>query len=389
MSLVVREFRAKGFRSLRAITYPVSGLDVFVGTNGVGKTNLYRALELIQSAAANRLARDVVLDGGLTSVLWAGPRRRNEQAEMTLSVGLTDPEGGSAGVYRYEVTVGMPPQFKGEPLSATFLFEPQIKEESVAFETGSRSVRLLDRKGPSVMVRGEDGRPAALDIDLLSSETVLGRLEDPGRYPELDAIRRTLLQWRFYHGLRTDAASPLRRPCPAVATPTLASDGGDLAAVFATLRHIRADTRDLDDVIDAAFPGARLDVPTPGLMASFGMVFPDFPRRVFEAPELSDGTLRFLSLAGALLAYRLPPFIALNEPEASLHPDLMAPLARLIAAAAERTQLWLVTHSERLADAVVATGAGKVRTVLKQNGETRIEGLRAWGRFGDDEDEDD
>lgn len=357
--------------------------------NGVGKTNLYRGLELIQSAAANRLARDVVLDGGLTSVLWAGTRRRNEQAEMTLSVSLADPAGTSRGVYRYEVTVGMPPQFEGKPLSATFLYEPQIKEESVAFETGSRAVRLLERKGHSVMVRGEDGRPAALDIDLLPSETVLGRLEDPARYPELDALRRTILQWRFYHGLRTDAASPLRRPCPAVATPTLASDGSDLAAVFATLRHIRADSRDLDDVIDAAFPAAKLDVPTPGLMASFGMTFPDFPQRVFDAAELSDGTLRFLSLAGGLLAYRLPPFIALNEPEASLHPDLMEPLARLIAAAAERTQLWLVTHSERLAQAVVATGAGKVRTVLKQDGETRIEGLRPWGRFEDeDEDED-
>lgn len=384
MSLVVREFRAKGFRSLRGITYPVSGLDVFVGTNGVGKTNLYRALELVQSAAANRLARDVVEDGGLTSVLWAGVRRRDEKAEMTLSVSLADP--GARGVYRYEVTVGMPPRAEGKPVLGAFLFEPMIKEESVTFETGARAVRLLDRKGASVMVRGEDGRPASLDIDLLYSETVLGRLEDPGRYPELDAVRRTLLQWRFYHGLRTDAGSPLRRPCPAVATPTLASDGSDLAAVFATLAHIRGDTRDLDDVIDAAFPGARLDVPIPGLMASFGMVFPDFPQRVFDAAELSDGTLRFLSLAGALLAYRLPPFVALNEPEASLHPDLMEPLARLIAAAAERTQLWLVTHSERLAQAVVATGAGKVRTVLKRDGATQIEGLRAWGAFADEDD---
>ncbi|KQU22461.1 hypothetical protein ASG63_22340 [Methylobacterium sp. Leaf94] len=57
------------------------------------------------------------------------------------------------------------------------------------------------------------------------------------------------------------------------------------------------------------------------------MVFPDYPKRVFEAAELSDGTLRFLALAGALLAYRLPPFMALNEPETNLHPDLLAPLS--------------------------------------------------------------
>jgi predicted ATPase len=194
-----------------------------------------------------------------------------------------------------------------------------------------------------------------------------------------------LLQWRFYHGLRTDADSPVRRPCAAVATPTLASDGSDLAAVFATLAHIRQDTVDLDAAIDRAFPGARLIVPSPDRLASFGMRFPEFPQRLFEAHELSDGTLRFLALVGALLSYRLPPFIALNEPESSLHPDLMEPLAGLIVGASERTRLWLVTHSERLATAVTATGAGKVRTVVKQDGETRIEGLKAWGAFEDEE----
>ena len=70
----VREFRAREFRSLKAITYPVSDLDVFAGGAGVGKTNLYRALELLQSAAANTLARDLAQDGGLESALWAGGR---------------------------------------------------------------------------------------------------------------------------------------------------------------------------------------------------------------------------------------------------------------------------------------------------------------------------
>src|SRR5690606_8762199 len=95
------------------------------------------------------------------------------------------------------------------------------------------------------------------------------------------------------------------------------------SAVFATLAHIRGDTADLARLVDQAFPGARLSLPYPGRTATFGVVFPDLPQRVFEASELSDGTLKFLALAGALLAYRLPPFIALNEPESSLHPDLM------------------------------------------------------------------
>jgi len=381
VNLTVSEFKAERFRSLKRIAYPVSQLDVFVGANGVGKTNLYRALELVRSAAANTLAHDLASDGGLVSAFWAGELKRNEPKQILFSVGLTDPERRRAGSFRYEVAIGHP-----APTSAAFAAEAQIKTETVTLVTGSRSLRMVERDGPLVMARGDTGRPAPIDIDLLASETVLGRLEDPSRYPELDAIRRTLLQWRFYHGLRTDASSPLRRPCPAVATPTLASDGSDLAAVFATLRYIRQDTAELDAVIDQAFPGASLIVARPGQTASFGMTFPEFPQRIFDAQELSDGTLRFLALAGALLAYRLPPFIALNEPEASLHPDLMEPLARLVVQAAQRTQVWLVTHSTRLAEAVTASGAGKVRTVSKQDGATVIEGLKLWGEFADDED---
>jgi predicted ATPase len=188
--------------------------------------------------------------------------------------------------------------------------------------------------------------------------------------------------------MRTDRASPLRQPCLAVTTATLASDGTDLAAVFATLVHIRQDTVDLDHMIDDAFPGAKLVVPEPGRSASFGLLMPDYPMRVFEAGELSDGTLRYLGLAGALLGYRLPTFIALNEPETSLHPDLLEPLARMIIAASTRTQIWVVTHSERLAAAFAAAGAVTPRTVIKRKGETWIEGLRLSGDFGEEGEED-
>jgi predicted ATPase len=384
VTLALREFGAEGYRSLRKIAYPVSGLDVFVGANGVGKTNLYRGLSLLQSAAANTLGRDIA-EEGLAASFWAGERGdRSKPARMRFSVGFSDGERGRTQ-YRYEVEVGFPPK----EAAAAFETEPQVKEESLIHVGGSRSVKLIERRGYSVMARDDNGRPVEIDIDLLASETILGRLEDPSRYPELDRVRRTLLEWRFYHDLRTDPDSPMRRPSPAVASATLASDGSNLAAVFATLAHIREDTVDLDAAISAAFPGAALVTPEPkGRHATFGLRFPDFPQRVFEAPELSDGTLRFLGLAGALMAYRLPPFIALNEPEASLHPDLMEPLADLVARAAQRSQVWLVTHSERLAAAIAARDCGKVRVVTKVAGATQIEGLKPWGAFAEEEDDD-
>lgn len=384
MSLFVRELAVQNYRSIRKLTLPVERLSVFVGANGAGKTNLYRALELIQAAAAGSLAASLAAEGGLGSAMWAGTTRRNERARIELGVGLGEAPADVPGpaAYGYGVSVGYPP-----PVSAAFGEEGHVKEESLVHRHGRREVRLLDRRGPQLTARDEAGARVDFDDDLLASETALARLEDPSRFPDLQLVRATLLDWRFYHDLRTDGASPLRRPCLAVASPTLASDGANLAAVFATLAHIREDTRDLDAAVADAFPGARLDIPPPGRTATFGLVTPDYPHRVFEAAELSDGTLRFLGLAGALLAYRLPAFIALNEPEASLHPDMLEPLGRLIAKAAERTQVWVVTHSERLAEAIARHGGATPRTVEKAGGLTTIRGLKAWG-FADDEDDD-
>src|SRR5262245_47326979 len=376
----IGEIGVSGYRSLRAIRFPVGGLTVFVGANGVGKTNLYRALELLQAAAADTLARELASEGGMESALWAGKRMANKPARMKLSVGLGGPNGGAQGeldyggqadiAYSYEVDVGV-----RMPTAAAFPLEPQVKEETLVFRKGRRPLTLLERRGPRATATDEAGRKESLGSELLASETALGALQDPARFPDMDVVRRTMLDWKFYHDFRSDRASPLRQPCLAVTTPTLASDGSDLAAVFATLVHIREDTIDLDRAIDDAFPGVRLVVPEPGRTASFGLNLPEYPKRVFEAGELSDGTLRYLALAGALLGYRLPAFIALNEPETSLHPELLEPLARLIMHAAGRTQIWVVTHSERLAKAFADAGAVAPRTVIKRNGETWIEGL--------------
>ncbi len=161
----------------------------------------------------------------------------------------------------------------------------------------------------------------------------------------------------------------------------MASDGFDLAAVFATLAHIGQDTVELDAAVGGAFPGARLVVAEPDREARFGLSVIGCPARVFATPDLSDVTLRYLALAGALLGYRLSRFIALNEPETSLHPDLMEPLARLIARAAEHTRVWLVTHFKRRAEGIAEHCGVRPRSVIKRHGETWIAGLTLTGEF--------
>ena len=102
------------------------------------------------------------------------------------------------------------------------------------------------------------------------------------------------------------------------------------------------------------------------------------PRRSLRSAEISDGTLRFLLWAAALLSPQPPSLMVLNEPETSLHPELVRPLAALIASAATRTQLIVVTHSPTLRECLGAAPLGSEDSdaweleLYKDWGETRI-----------------
>ncbi|TCM52242.1 putative ATPase [Rhizobium sp. PP-F2F-G48] len=379
--MMLRSMSARNYRSLRSIRMDLGSVNMFIGENGVGKSNLYRALQLVQAAVTGSLAYEIAAEGGMASALWSGPRRIEKNFRIKLDVEVLDEE--RAVTFRYGVEAGLRPP----KAAAGFAFEPQIKEEVLSVEGGARPVTMMKRTGPGVMVRGARGRMEEYPQPAMTSETAIAMLGDAGNYPEIGAFRRLVDGWRFFHGFRTDRDAPLRRPCLAVTSPLLDEDGGNLAAVFATLVHTRGDTVELDRAIAAALGGARLHVPEPGEFAAFGLIFPDFPQRVFQPRELSDGQVRFLALAAALMSYRQPPLIALNEPEASLHPDMLPPLADMIARAAAASQIWIVTHSEALAAAVSQRCGSRPKRVIRKDGATWIEGMRLTGVIDEDEDE--
>ncbi|WP_309084168.1 AAA family ATPase [Chelativorans sp.] len=368
-------FSAQGYRSLRSAFLDVGQIGLFVGENGVGKSNLYRVLQLLKAAADGSLAIEIAREGGMQAALWAGSRRSGSPVRIIFEALLEDEDTAMRASYRVEA--GLPP-----PASAGFSFEPHVKEEIVAIETGRRSIDMMQRKGPAVFAREGDGRRMEHPVRMLNSETALAALGASGRYPEVGSIRAALLSWRFYHGFRADRDSPVRKPALAVTSPLLDEDGSNLAAVFATLKHIRGDTRELDRCVAAALGGARLETPAPGEAASFALVLPELPQRPMRPEELSDGQIRFLALAGALLSYHLPRLVALNEPETSLHPSMLPALADMIADAAERTQVWVVTHSRELADLICDRTGARAITIAKKDGATLV------GAPGSDEEED-
>lgn len=365
--MYLRSLIAERYRSLHSIHMELDRVNVFVGGNGVGKSNLYHAMRLLRAAASNRLAAEILSEGGMGSALWGGGWQKKDLRRIRLEAVLCDPETALDMTYRVEI--GLP-----EPMAAAFMHEPQVKLEELSLRHGTRPIMLLLRDRNLVKVADGKGRLEVYEGEVLPSETALGILADEGRSPELALFRRALSGWRFYHGFRTDPGSPLRKPSLAAVAPLLDEDGGNLAAVFATLTHISSDRQNLDKAVAGALGGARLSVPEPVTEAQFELSLPDFDHRLFSPRELSDGQLRFLALCGALNAYRLPGLIALNEPETSLHPEMLPPLAEMIAEASRRTQVWVVTHSQTLASEIQARTGSRPCRVLKSEGRTQIEG---------------
>ena len=141
------------------------------------------------------------------------------------------------------------------------------------------------------------------------------------------------------------------------------------------------DAEALDAAVADAFEGARLSIERQDDRFEVWMHQPGLLRPL-RARELSDGTLRYLLWVAALLSPRPAPLLVLNEPETSLHPDLLPALGRLIGHAARETQVFVVSHARRLLAALedsavdgAADGDGQVALALhKELGETHIDG---------------
>jgi predicted ATPase len=198
---------------------------------------------------------------------------------------------------------------------------------------------------------------------------MLTHCSDPRDAVELLLLRESMRGWRFYDHFRTDSEAPARRRQVGTHTPVLCSDGADLAAAMATIQEVGSKGQ-LARTIDDAFPGASIDVrDSDGYfeveMRQHGLL------RALNAAELSDGTLRYLLLVASLLSPRPPTLMILNEPETSLHPDLLPALARLIAGASRETQIIVVSHAAPLVSALQEGGARRI-VLEKQLGETVV-----------------
>jgi predicted ATPase len=366
----------ENYRSLRNIVVPLERLNIIQGSNGSGKSNLYKSLRLLADTATGGIVSSLAREGGLNSTFWAGPEKlsRDMRAGRVPVQGTQrkDPVrlklGFSGDDFGYGITMGLP-----APSESAFALDPEIKRECVWVGPVYKPESIIvDRHGPVVRARTEKGWQTIAD-GLSLFESIFVQIADPNNTPELLLLRETIRGWRFYDQLRTDVDAPCRIPKLGTRTPVLSHDGADLAAAIQTVIEM-GDAQAVAEAIDTAFPGAGVEI----AKQSDGRFAIEFQQpgllRPLSGAELSDGTLRFLLWLAALLTPRPPSMMVLNEPETSLHPDLLPALSKLIIKAAETTQVWVVTHSPALISALQEAPENRLVELQKEMGQTQVKG---------------
>jgi len=368
------------YRSLRNLIVPLRQLNLVTGPNGSGKSSVYRALRLLAETAQGGVIPSLAREGGLQSTLWAGPeklgaavKRGEHRIEGTVRKERVNLRLGFAGDdFGYAIDLGLP-----SPSKSAFGLDPEIKTECIWAGPILRPATLLvERRAWVVRTRNGEGEWDTLSYQLASFDSMMSQFADPRNAPEMLMLREQIRSWRFYDHFRTDVDAPARLPQVGTHTPILSNDGSDLAAALQTIMEI-GNPVVLDDAVADAFPGSSISVLN--LEGRFEIAMHQHGLlRPLKAAELSDGTLRYLLWIAALLTPRPPGLLVLNEPETSLHPDLLPALGRLIASAAERSQVLVVTHAPKLISVLEKQTACNSVKLEKEFGETKIVGV---GKF--------
>lgn len=335
---IFESIHVQGFRRLADMQLKLRPLNVLIGANGCGKSSLLDVFSLLAASAAGEMKSRIKDLGGVDSNLSFLPDAgigKSTFMRFELDRGVTD-----FAPLRYAISL--------RPKGTSY----EIPDESLTQHNDPSKPR------PMAHVQSAHGRVQYFDTELSKlikptwdfddSESALSQAGK--MYLEPERFRSTLASSTYYHALDVGPRAPVRLPQQMREAYLPGKDGEDLVTCLYWMREARPDRFEIiEDTLRLAFRSfERLNFPP----VASGMLALTWKDKEFSKPfylhQLSEGTLRFLWLVTLLYSPGLTEVTLLDEPEVSLHPELLAVLADCLREASTRTQLIVATHADRL-----------------------------------------
>ena len=345
---------------------PLEPLNVLIGPNASGKSNVIEALSLLQ-AAPRDLQEPIRRGGGTRDWLWKGaPSTPTAAVEVTVEY----PRGFMALRHRMSFT----------EIGARF----ELRDEAVENEKPGAGAA-----GPFFYYRYQEGDPVLslmgetmsqrrlMREDVKHDQSILSQRRDPDSYPELTYLANQFELMGFYREWNFGRFTPPRLPQkPDLQQDRLLEDASNLGLVLSDLKNMPNVKGLILERLRDFYPSVEDVVPN----VSGGTVQIFFHEKGLRDPvpatRLSDGSLRYLCLLAVLCHPTPPPVVCIEEPELGLHPDIIPEVAKLLLEASSRSQIFVTTHSDILVDALTDVPETVV-VCEKSDGATQLRRLDA------------
>ncbi|MGB8843607.1 MAG: AAA family ATPase [Aliidongia sp.] len=322
-----------GYRRLRNVGLSLGPFNVLVGANGVGKSSILEVFDLLSASASGDLEYTISQSGGISSLVTQDGSTDSICFELEKLI-------KSEPFSKYSLRLSI--RGTGFAISSETLLQGRLDNEAPfqVIEANDTRIRYLDTKKKLP-------RPVFPNWEQKPQETALYQV--PKMFKEPEAFRHLLASASIYHILDVTLRAPVRLPQPLQPADTPGKNGETLLSCLYALRENEPSRfESVIDALRAAFPTfEKLDLP----LVAAGQITLRWKDRNFKNPlyphQLSEGTLRFLWLATLLQSPGLPKVTLIDEPEVSLHPEMLQLLTELMREASSRTQLIVATHSDR------------------------------------------
>lgn len=339
---------------------PLGPLNLLIGANGSGKSNLIEAVCFLRASAAS-LSDILRRGGGVQEWIWKGDTK------------------GSACVNAVIANIlGRQPlrhvmEFESEK-HAFHLRDERIEDEHPDLGKDKPYFYYNYQHGkPVVNLNGEQRGLKRETVE--ADKSILAQRKDPEQYPEITYLAEQYGDVQAYREWAFGRSTVFRTPQPAdMRNDRLAEDFSNLGLFLNRIRRNPDAKTSLLGYLHDIYEGVDdFDISIEG-----GTVQVFFNEGRFNVPatRLSDGTLRYLCLLAILCDPTPPPLICIEEPELGLHPDILPKIADLLVEASQRTQLIVTTHSDILVDAMTERPEC-VLVCEKHQGQTQIQRLSA------------